>query len=94
MEYKITDGRIQLSGKRAKSKFADYVLEYKNKKLAIIEAKRLEFGATEGLDQVKEYGQMLNIDFVYATNGKEIYEYSLKTNSGKIVENFPTPQDL
>ncbi len=94
MEYKITDGRIQVGGKRAKSKFADYVLEYKNKKLAVIEAKKLELGATEGLEQVKEYGKMLDVDFVYSTNGQEIYEYSIKTASGKEIENFPTPEEL
>ncbi len=94
MEYKINDGRIQIGGKRAKSKFADYVLEFQNTKLGIIEAKKMELEVTEGLGQVKEYGQMMNIDFVYSTNGREIYEYSLKTNSGKFIDNFPTPQEL
>jgi len=94
MEHKITDGRIQIGGKRARPKRADYVLEYKNKKLAVIEAKKLELGVTEGLEQAKEYGEMLDIDFVYSTNGQEIYEYSLKTATGKEVENFPTPEEL
>ncbi|MCK5589091.1 MAG: DEAD/DEAH box helicase family protein, partial [Candidatus Pacebacteria bacterium] len=94
MEHRITDGRIQIGGKRAKGKFADYVLEYKNKKLGIIEAKKLELGVTEGLEQVKEYGKMLDIDFVYSTNGQEIYEYSLKTGKGQEIKKFPTPEEL
>jgi type I restriction enzyme R subunit len=94
MEHSITDGRIRVSGKRVRPKKADYVLEYKNKKLAVIEAKKLELGVTEGLEQAKEYGKMLDVDFVYSTNGKEIYEYSLKTATGKEIDNFPTPEEL
>ncbi len=94
VEQPITDGRIQIGGKRAQAKFADYILEYKNKKLAVIEAKKLDLDVTEGLEQAKEYGKMLDLDFVYSTNGKEIYEFSLKTGKGKIIENFPTPQEL
>ena len=94
MEHKITDGRIQVGGRRAKPKFADYVLEYKNKKLAVIEAKKFELGLTEGLEQAKEYGQMLDVDFVYSTNGRKIYEYSIKTATGKEIDNFPTPEEL
>jgi len=94
MEYSITDGRIQFGGKRAKPKRADYVLEYKNKKLGIIEAKKFGLGMTEGLEQVKEYGQMLDVDFVYSTDGMGIYEYSLKTGKGREIESFPTPDEL
>ena len=94
MEHKVTDGRIQIGGKRAKPKFADYVLEFNNKKLGIIEAKKMELGVTEGLEQVKEYGKMLDIDFVYSTNGREIYEFSIKTGKGIEMDNFPTPEEL
>ena len=94
MEHKLNDGRIQIGGKRAQPKFADYVLECKNKKLAVVEAKKLGLGYAEGLAQAKEYGQMLGIDFVYATDGQEICEYSLKANSGKLIDSFPTPEEL
>ena len=94
MEHKITDGRIQVGGRRAKPKSADYVLEYKNKKLAVIEAKKLDLGVTDGLEQAKKYGQMLDVDFVYSTNGQEIYEYSIKTATGKEIDDFPTPEEL
>lgn len=67
-EYSFTDWRIWLWGKRGKQKFADYVLVYKWVKLAIIEAKKLDLEPTEGLEQVKEYGKILNIRFVYSSN--------------------------
>ena len=35
-EYPITKGRIQLGGKRGKQQIADYILEYKGRKLAVI----------------------------------------------------------
>ncbi|MBK7706480.1 MAG: hypothetical protein IPJ30_12050 [Acidobacteria bacterium] len=38
-EYQITPGRIEGNGKREKPLTADYVLEYRNTKLAVIEAK-------------------------------------------------------
>jgi type I site-specific restriction endonuclease len=59
-------------GQRGKQKIADYVLSYKNQKLALIEAKREDKEATEGLEQVKDYAKLLNIRMVYATNGKQI----------------------
>ncbi len=38
-EYRITDGRIEGRGRRAKPQIADYVLVYRNTKLAVVEAK-------------------------------------------------------
>jgi len=38
-EYPITQGRIEGQGKRGKAITADYVLIYRNTKLAVIEAK-------------------------------------------------------
>ena len=38
-EYHITPGRIEGSGRRGKPLTADYVLEYRNTKLAVVEAK-------------------------------------------------------
>ncbi len=50
----ITLGRLQGAGRRAKQNIADYVLVYKNQKLAVIEAKRERLPVTEGLGQAKE----------------------------------------
>lgn len=45
-EYPITLGRIEGHGKRGKALTADYVLEYRNTKLAVVEAKA--WGADRG----------------------------------------------
>lgn len=38
-EYKITEGRLEGHGRRGKRLIADYVLVYRNTKLAVVEAK-------------------------------------------------------
>jgi len=94
-EFRITDGKIEIGGKRSKPEIADYILVYKNRKIAVIEAKQLELPATEGVAQAKSYAEKLHIDYTYSTNGKEIYQISM---SGKevegLVEKFPTPDEL
>ena len=47
-EYYITKGRIESHGRRAKPLKADIVLEYRNTKLAVVEAKALNEELTEG----------------------------------------------
>lgn len=93
-EFRITEGRIQAGGTRAKPEIADYILVYKNFKIGVIEAKAENSNATEGLAQAKSYAQKLQVDFAYATNGKEIYEVSMKTGKEKLVDKFPTPEEL
>lgn len=93
-EYHITDGKILTGGTRAKPEIADYILVYKNRKIGIIEAKADEISAGEGVTQAKAYGQKLHIDFTYASNGKEIYEMSMKTGHEESIAAFPTPDEL
>ena len=93
-EYRITEGRIQVGGTRSKPEIADYILVYKNQKLAVIEAKKLESSKTEGLGQAKDYSTKLQIQFAYSTNGKEIYQVDMKTGKEKDVLDFPTPEEL
>ena len=52
-EYPITLGRIEGAGRRGKPLTADYVLEYRNTKLAVVEAKAWEEALTEGVGQAK-----------------------------------------
>lgn len=91
-EYHITAGRIQAGG-RGKPTIADYILVYKNRPLAVVEAKSDQYGVGEGVGQAKEYAQKLNIRYTYATNGKEIYEIDMQGGEGK-VSAFPTPEEL
>ena len=93
-EYYFTDGRKLIGNKRGKRLFADYLLRYNNVKLALIEAKKASLHPTEGLQQVINYGQKLNLEFVYSTTGKQIYEFQLSTGKGQYIGRFPTPQEL
>jgi len=93
-EHHITDGRIHAGGIRGKAEIADYILVYKNQKVAVIESKQESPSVTEGAMQAKIYAEKLEIDYTYSTNGKEIYEISMKTGKEQIVEQFPTPQEL
>src|SRR3989344_5442321 len=93
-EFRITDGKIQIGGMRSKPEIADYILIYKNRKIGVIEAKAENLEATEGMAQAKAYAEKLQIDYTYSTNGKEIYEISMKTGREGLVDKFPTPDEL
>ena len=93
-EFNINDGEIRASGIRTGQMIADYVLEYKNIKLAVVEAKSNELDVSEGVAQAKLYAQKLRLHSSYAANGKEIYEIDFKDNSEGKVAAFPSPQEL
>lgn len=93
-EYTFTDGRLIGGGQRGAQKKADYVLAYKNQKLAIIEAKAEGKEITDGLEQVKAYAECLNIRFVYSTNGHGIYFFDMQTGRGETVERYHAPDEL
>jgi len=93
-EHYFTDGRMMVGNKRGKRKFADYILAYKNQKLAIIEAKSEDKEPTEGLEQVKDYATLLRIRMVYATNGRQIYQFDMETGRGDYIETYPSPDEL
>ena len=59
----IAPGRLIGGGRRTKQDIADYVLYYKNQKLAVVEAKREGLGPTEGLGQAKQYAKKLQTMF-------------------------------
>ena len=90
----ITLGRLQGAGSRAKQDIADYVLEYKNQKLAVIEAKRVDAAVTEGLAQAKRYATKLQSRFAYSTNGKGIYRVDMLTGEEGEVDAYPSPKEL
>lgn len=92
--YYFTDGRKLIGNKRAERKFADYLLKFQNNNLAIIEAKKQNKDALDGLSQGIEYAKTLNVPFVYSTNGDKIYEYDLRVSRGEYIESFPSPNEL
>jgi len=65
----ICPGRITGGGGRANPLSADYVLSYRDRKLAVIEAKRAGLGHTAGVGQAKDYATRLQARFAYASNG-------------------------
>ena len=93
-EYGITQGRLQGAGKRARAEIADYVLVYRNTKLAVIEAKAWDKDTAEGVAQAKSYATKLAIRFTYATNGQSIYAMDLHTGTEGDVPTFPSPSQL
>ena len=50
-EYAIAPGRIEGHGRRGKALTADYVLEHRNTKLAVVEAKAWDEELTESVAQ-------------------------------------------
>lgn len=74
-------GRIEGRGRRAKPLIADYVLEYRNTKLAVIEAKARDRELTEGVAQAKNYAGRLAVRYACATNGQGIYRIDMQTGA-------------
>ncbi len=93
-EFRITAGKIQTGGTRAKPLIADYVLVYKNRKLATVEAKSDDLEVGEGVAQAKNYASKLQLGYTYSCNGREIYEISMQSGHEGLVGAFPTPDEL
>ncbi len=90
----ICPGRIQAGGRRKSPQFVDYILTYRGKRLATIEAKSDEKEAADGVAQAIEYARRLNLKTTFATNGKEIYRICMETSEQGRVDRFPTPDEL
>ena len=93
-EFSITEGRILGGGKRGGLKIADYVLEYKGVRLAIVEAKKFDLNYTDGNAQAIEYAKKLQIPYAYSTNGQKIRQINMVTGEEKDVEKYPRPEEL
>jgi type I restriction enzyme R subunit len=93
-EYHITQGRLEGAGRRAKPLIADYILEYRNTKLAVVEAKAWHEPLTLGVAQAKDYAGKLAIRFTYASNGQGIYAIDMQTGQEGETPHYPTPDQL
>jgi type I restriction enzyme R subunit len=94
-EYNITPGRLEGAGRRGKPLIADFVLEYRNTKLSVVEAKARDAELTEGVAQAKNYAGKLAVRFAYATNGRGVYAIDMATGKeGPQPMAFPTPDEL
>ncbi|HUU29437.1 MAG TPA: DEAD/DEAH box helicase family protein [archaeon] len=94
----FTDGRIIVTGgivRRDKQKRADFLLRYtRDFTIAVVEAKANYKTAGDGLQQAKEYAEILGLRFAYATNGTSIIEFDYTTGKEGEIDNFPTPAEL
>src|SRR5947208_16266224 len=93
-EYLIAPGRIEGQGRRGKPLCADYVLEYRTHKLAVIEAKAWDEPLTLGVAQAKDYAGKLAVRFTYASNGQGIYGIDMETGKEGEEPRYPTPNEL
>lgn len=79
----FTDGRIVVHGNtamRRRGKRVDYLLRYtRDFPIAVVEAKCESEPAATGLQQAKDYAELLKLKFAYATNGPEIIEFDYIT---------------
>jgi type I restriction enzyme R subunit len=94
----FTDGRIVVVGdkvKRLSQKRADYLLRYRRDyTIAVVEAKSVYANPGDGLQQAKDYAQILGLKFAYATNGHGIVEHDFLTGRDNDLERFPTADEL
>jgi len=102
-EVAFTDGKISIKGNtstRGKNKRADYILYYKpNIPIAIIEAKKASFSVDHGIQQAINYASILDIPFVYSSNGRGFYEHDKTVQEGHLekeipLDTFPSPEEL
>jgi len=93
-EYPITLGRLEGPGRHGKPLTADYVLEYRNTKLAVNEAKAWDEALTAGVAQAKNYAAKMALRFAYSTNGQGIYRVDMQTGEEGEIASYPTPEEL
>lgn len=84
----FTDGRIVTPGGkpiRLKKKIADFLLCYtRDITLGVVEAKSDKRPAGDGLQQAKDYAEILGLMFAFATNGTDIIEYDWPSSSARV----------
>ncbi len=94
----FTDGRIVVTGRRGRrrpGKRADYILRYRpDFPIAVVEAKPSYETPGQGMQQAKEYAEILDLKFAYATNGHGIVEFDYTTGLEREIDQFPTPDEL
>jgi type I restriction enzyme R subunit len=102
-EFYFTRGRVIVRGKTVKRgtpKKADYLLFYKpGIPLALVEAKDNHHAPGAGMQQGLEYGEILDVPFVYSSNGDSFIEHDRTGGSGAVereipLDQFPSPAEL
>ncbi len=107
MEFKVTDGRIIVDGKKAKRDhggFADYVLFHNHIgqwfPLAVLEAKNNQSTVIGGMGQAKKYAVAINAPFAFSSNGDAFAMFDTITGKETEIDDyipmdaFPSPDEL
>jgi type I restriction enzyme, R subunit len=94
----FTDGRIVVTGRQGRrrpGKRADYILRFRpDFPIAVVEAKPTYATPGDGLQQAKDYAEILDLKFAYTTNGHGIVEFDYTTGLEREINTFPTPDEL
>lgn len=97
-QHSFTNGRIIVAGgkvRRGKQKRADYLLYYRRDfPIAVVEAKELGLPAETGVQQARDYAEILGLRFAYATNGHRIIEIDFIAGTEREVDRYATPEQL
>lgn len=102
-EVSFTNGKVivrRKTVKRGEKKRADYVLYWKpNIPIAIVEAKDNKHSIGDGMEQALEYAEILDIPFVFTSNGDGFVFYDKTIQEGKVqtelsLDKFPLPEEL
>ncbi len=93
-QFPITKGRLIGNGQRSTPDKADYVLQYRNRNLAVIEGKKRDLHYTEGVTQAKDYAGRLQVRYTYSTNGLKIYGMDMSEGKEADVVSYPSPDEL
>lgn len=104
-EVTFTAGRIRVKGRltaRGESKRADFLLYHANQPnlpLAVVEAKDNNHSVGAGMQQALRYAEMLDVPFVFSSNGDAFLAHDRTRTSSAIelelpLDRFPSPDEL
>jgi type I restriction enzyme R subunit len=97
-QVSFTPGRIIVAGgtvRRGRRKRVDYLLSYlRDRPLAVVEAKAEYRLPADGLQQAKDYAEILDLRFAYSTNGPGIIEHDYTTGRDTELTKYPSPDQL
>jgi type I restriction enzyme R subunit len=96
--HSFTNGRVIVAGgkvRRGKQRSADYLLYYRRDfPLAVAEAKETGLPAEAGVQQARDYAEMLGLKFAYAINGHRIIEIDYTAGTEREVDGCASPDEL
>jgi len=97
-QLSFTPGRIIVTGgsvRRGRRKRVDYLLSYtRDRPLAVVEAKAEYRLPGDGLQQARDYAEILDLKFAYSTNGPGIVEHDYVTGLDSHLDAYPSPDEL